>query len=215
MRRRLLFAAVLLAAPGAFADVGLINHLAGEAVYTNGRNTAPAKAFMTVRDGDRITLASGAQVSVVYFEGGRRESYTGPAMFTAGLRESTVQNGAQPQVSTLPSGVPQTISQAPELIQIARLGRSGGVASRAAGRDSRLTPQQHAEVRHARQTYEELRQSAAADDITPELYLYSVFQDHLLYQDMKVVVSEMARRQPENPDVAVLVDYVKVRTEAK
>jgi hypothetical protein len=209
-------AAALLAPPSAFAsDVGLINHLAGDVVYTSGNNTATAKAFMKVRDGDRIKLAAGAQVTVVYFEGGRQESYTGPAMFTAGPRESTVQHGAQPQVSTLPSGVPQTISQAPELIHIAKLGRSGRVALRAAARDRRLTPQQQAEIRQARQTYEELRQSAPADDITPELYLYSVLQDHLLYHDMKIVVSEMARRQPANPDVAVMVDYVKVRTAEK
>ena len=32
---------------------------------------------------------------------------------------------------------------------------------------------------------------------------------------MKVVVAEMARRQPANPDVAVMVDYVNVKTRAK
>lgn len=208
--------AALLAAASAFAsDVGLINHLAGDVSYTSGSNTAKAKAFMKVRDGDRINVAAGAQVRVVYFEGGRQESYMGPASFTAGARQGTVQSGAQPQVTMLPSGVPQKISQAPELIQIAKLGRSGGVAVRGAARDARLTPQQQAEVRQARQTYEQLRQSAPADDITPELYLYSVLQDHLLYNDMKVVVSEMQRRQPANPDVAVMVDYVRVKTQSK
>ena len=58
-----------------------------------------------------------------------------------------------------------------------------------------------------------LPESAAADDITPELYLYSVLQDHLLYDDMKVVVSDMQKRQPKNPDVAVMAEYVKVKTE--
>lgn len=208
--------AALLAAASAFAsDVGLINHLAGDVSYTSGSNTAKAKAFMKVRDGDRINVAARAQVRVVYFEGGRQESYMGPASFTAGARQGTVQSGAQPQVTMLPSGVPQKISQAPELIQIAKLGRSGGVAVRGAARDARLTPQQQAEVRQARQTYEQLRQSAPADDITPELYLYSVLQDHLLYNDMKVVVSEMQRRQPANPDVAVMVDYVRVKTQSK
>ena len=52
---------------------------------------------------------------------------------------------------------------------------------------------------------------AAEDDITPELYLYSVFQDHLLYADMKAVVAEMQRRQPANPDVAVMADYVRTK----
>ena len=209
------FAALLVAASALANDVGLINHLSGDVSYTSGSSTDKAKAFMKLREGDRLNVASGAQIRVVYFQGGRQETYAGPATFTAGTQQSTVQSGAQPQVSTLPSGVPQKISQTPELIQIAKLGRSGGVAVRDAPRNLRLTPQQQAEVRQARQTYEQLRTSAAADDITPELYLYSVLQDHLLYNDMKVVVSEMQRRQPANPDVAVMVDYVKVKTEAR
>lgn len=209
--------AAMLAAAGAFAadDVGLINHLAGDATYTSGKNTAKARPFMKVREGDRFSVAAGAQLRVVYFRGGRQESYTGPASFTTGAQQSALHSGAQPQVSTLPSGVPQKISQTPELIQIAKLGRSGGVAVRGSARDQRLTPQQQAEIRQARQTYEQLRQSAPSDDITAELYLYSVLQDHLLYNDMKVVVSEMQRRQPGNPDVAVMAEYVKVRTEAR
>jgi len=35
-----------------------------------------------------------------------------------------------------------------------------------------------------------MRQKAAAEDITPELYFYSVLQDHLLYDEMKTVTDE-------------------------
>jgi hypothetical protein len=176
-------------------DVGLIRHLTGDVSYLSG-TADKAKPFMMLREGERLNIARGAHLRWVYFQGGRQET------------------GAQPQVSTLPSGVPQKISQTPELVQIAKLGRSGGVAARGLTRDERLTPQQQAEVREARQTYEQLRQSAPADDITPELYLYSQLQDHLLFNDMKGVVSEMQRRQPGDPDVAVMVEYVKVKTEA-
>jgi len=212
-----IIAASLLFAAQAFAqsDVGLVNHLAGDVSFASGGKTAKAQAFMKVRDGDRFTVAQGAAIRVVYFQGGRQETYTGPAAFTAGAQQSTVQSGAQPQVTTLPSGVPQKISQTPELIQIARLGRSGGVAVRGAGGERRLTAQQQAEVRQAKDTYEKMRGTAAQDDITPEIYLYSVLQDHLLYNDMKPVVEEMARRQPNNTDVAELVAYVKVKTEQR
>jgi hypothetical protein len=212
---RSLSAAAALVAAGAFAadDVGLINHLTGDVSYTSGGATAKAKPYMKIREGDRISAPAGSVVRVVYFQGGRQESYNGPAAFTAGKQESSVQNGAQPQVSTLPSGVPQKIAQTPELVAIAKLGRSGGVAVRGIGDTKRLTPQQQAEVRQARQTYDQLRQTSASDDITPELYLYSVLQDHLLYNDMKQVVGEMQKRQPANPDVAVMAEYVKVKTE--
>jgi hypothetical protein len=216
--RGALAAAAVLLVGAAYAqqkDVGLINHLAGDVGYASGASSAKAKPFMKVRQGDRFAVPAGGQVRIVYFDGGRQESYSGPAAFTAGAQQSTVQSGAQPQVTTLPSGVPQKISQTPELIQIAKLGRSGGVAVRGANREQRLTPQQQAEVRQAKQTYQQLRQTAAADDITPELYLYSVLQDHLLYTEMKPVVEEMQRRQPGNADVAIMADYVKVKTEAK
>lgn len=207
----------LLAASQAFAqgDVGLVNQLSGDVSYVSGANNAKAQAFMKVREGDRFTVAAGATIRVVYFKGGRQELYTGPAAFTAGGQQSTVQSGAQPQVTTLPSGVPQKISQTPELIQIARLGRSGGVAVRGTGGERRLTAQQQAEIRQARETYQQMRASAAQDDIQPEFYLYAVLQDHLLYNDMKPVVEEMAKRQPGNPDVAELVAYVKAKTEPR
>jgi hypothetical protein len=216
--RSLAAAAALIIAGAALAqqkDVGLINHLSGDASYASGASTAKVQPFMKVRQGDRFNVSPGAQLRIVYFEGGRQESYAGPAVFIAGAQASTQVSGAQPQVTTLPSGVPQKISQTPELVQIARLGRSGGVAVRGTSREQRLTPQQQAEVRQAKQTYEQLRKTTAADDITPELYLYSVLQDHLLYAEMKPVVEEMQRRQPGNPDVAIMADYVKVKTGAQ
>jgi hypothetical protein len=210
-----LAAAALAVASPAYAagDVGLISQLSGEVSYSSGAQSIRVQAFMKVREGDKFTLPAGAQVRVVYFQGGRQESYSGPATFTAGTQQSSVQSGAQPQVTVLPSGVPQKISQTPELIQIAKLGRSGGITVRGMVREQRLTPQQQAEVRAAQDVYKEMRASAAADDITAELYLYSVLQDHLLYKDMKPVVAEMARRQPGNADVADLVAYVKAKSE--
>jgi hypothetical protein len=196
-------------------DAGLVNQLSGEVTYSSGAASARAQAFMKVREGDRFSVPAGAQVRVVYFQGGRQETFAGPASFSVGATASTVHSGAQPQVSVLPAGVPQKISQTPELIQIARLGRSGGVAVRGVEREQRLTPAQQAEVRQARDTYRTLRAGAAPDDITPELYLYSVLQDHLLYDDMKPVVEEMAKRQPQSADVAELRAYVKLKTESR
>lgn len=206
-------ALAVVSAAHAAGDVGLVNQVSGDVSYSSGAQNARAQAFMKVREGDKFTVPAGGQVRVVYFQGGRQESYAGPASFTAGTQQSAVHGGAQPQVTVLPSGVPQKISQTPELIQIAKLGRSGGVAVRGLVREQRLTPQQQAEVRSARDTYQQLRATAATDDITPEFYLYSVLQDHLLYGDMKAVVAEMARRQPGNADVAELVAYVKAKTE--
>jgi len=208
--------AALLAVFGAAIaadDVGVVNLLSGDVSYASGKSTSTANAYMKVREGDKFTLPAGAQLRIAYFKGGRQESFTGPATLTTGADKSTQQSGAQPQVSTLPSGVPQKIAMTADNLQIARLGRSGGVAVRGVEREAKLTPQQQTEVRQARQTYEQLRKAAPANDINPELYLYAVLQDYLLYNDMKVVVAEMQKRQPSNPDVAAMVEYVKVKTE--
>ena len=207
--------AVLAWASAALAadDVGLVNQLSGDVTYTSGGTSAKAKPFMKVREGDKFIVHAGAQLRIVYFQGGRQEAFTGPATLVAGAQASQQQTGPQAQVNTLPAGVPQKIAQTPELVQIARLGRSGGVAVRGAQQEQRLTPQAQAEVRQARQTYDQMRKTAAANDIVPEQYLYAVLQDHLLYEDMKPVVAEMQKRQPSNPDVAVMAEYVKAKTD--
>ncbi len=210
-----LFAAALAGGSGSAlaADVGVVNHLAGLATVTNGGNTARAQAYMNIHEGDRFEVPAGVVVKVAYFQGGRQESFEGPVSFTVGSLQSVVRRGSSPQVSVLPSGVPQKISQTPDLVQIAKLGTAA--TGQPTSREQRLTPQQQAELRQARAIYTKLRADTPGDDITPELYLYSVLQDHLLYGEMKSLVSEMGRRQPGNRDVAVLAEYVRLKTEPK
>jgi hypothetical protein len=217
--KNLIFAAALLwlaAAAAASDDVGLVNHLSGDASFVSGKaKPAKATAYMKVREGDRFTLAKNTQLRLVYFQGGRQESYTGPGRFTAGKQESSVQSGAKPQVTTLPSGVSQRIAQTPELMQIAKLGRAGGVAVRSGARPKPLTDEQQAEIKDARLTYQRLRETFPADDITPELYLFTVLEEHRQYDDLKPVVAEMQRRQPKNADVRAMADYVEAKSQGK
>ncbi|MBI2319291.1 MAG: hypothetical protein HYU75_20415, partial [Betaproteobacteria bacterium] len=146
-------AAVSFQALGQAADVGLVNMLTGDVSYQSA-DAAPAKTqvFMKVRQGDRFTLPAGAQVRVVYFDGGRQETWKGPGAFRAGSRQSEPSSGSPAEVTRLPATVPHRISQVPELIQIARLGRSGGVQVRGTAKAPRLTAEQQAEVASARDT---------------------------------------------------------------
>ena len=216
--KNLVFAAAILCAGAVSAsdDVGLVNHLTGDATFASGKaKPAKATAYMKVREGDRFTLAKGTQLRLVYFQGGRQESYTGPGRFTAGKQESSVQSGTKPQVTTLPSGVSQRIAQTPELMQIAKLGRAGGVAVRSGARPQPLTAEQESEIKDARATYQRLRETFPADDITPELYLFTVLEEHRQYEDMKPIVAEMQRRQPKNADVKAMAEYVEAKSPGK
>ena len=209
----MLGAVVSMPAWGQAADVGLINLLAGEVTYQSGGGVAKARAYMKVRQGDRFSVPEGAQVRLVYFKGGRQETWKGPSAFRAGDRASDATRGAPATVATLPTAVPKQISQIPELIQIAKLGRSGGVQVRGTGRAPRVIDAQQAEVALAKETYNKMRSQSADDDITPELYLYSVLQDYLMYEEMKPIVDEMVRRQPGNQDVQALAEYARTRAQ--
>lgn len=207
-------AALFVWAPLAMAaqDSAMVNYLSGDVSYSGGAGAAKAKLFMKVREGDRFTVPNGAQFGLVYFEGGRKETYTGPNVLVAGAKQSTVQSGAPAQVTSISTGATEKIAKTPELVQMAKLGRSGGVTVRGVERAPKLTAAQDADLRKAREDYRRMRAEAAADDITPELILYSTLHEFLLYAELKPVVDEMAKRQPGNPDVATLVEYVKART---
>lgn len=209
----LVFVGMALGAGAQTGDVGLVNQLSGDVAYTGqGGAQSKAQAFMKVRQGDRFTLPAGAQLRVVYFNGSRQETWKGPASFKAGAQQSEALSGQVAEAAQLPSGVAQKIAQVPNLVQIAKLGRSGGIAVRGGGKPGRLSADQQAEVSQAKTTYTQMRQKAPAEDITPELYYYSVLQDHLLYEEMKAVTDEMLKRQPNNPEAQELAAYVKSRT---
>ncbi len=203
-----------LPAPAGAADVGVVSHLAGLVTVTNGINTAKAQAYMNIREGDIFNVPEGVVVKVAYFQGGRQETFAGPTSFSIGAFQSIVRTGSYPLVTVLPFGVSQKISQTSDLVHIAKLSSAANVHP-ASARDQRLSPQQQAEVRQARQVYAKLRAETPGDDITPELYLYSVLQDHRLYGEMGGLVADMARRQPGNRDVGILADYIRLKTESK
>ena len=193
------------------AEVGLINQLAGEASYANAAGVQTrAQAFMRVRQGDRFVIAAGTVMSIVYFKGARQEKWQGPATLRAGIESSDLVSGKAPAVSKLPVAVPEKIARIPDLVQGARL---GGVSVRGFSnrRPPGTTPD---EVTQARATYKEWREQASADDVTPELYLLSVLQEHGYIDDLGPVGEEMLRRQPGNADIHELAQWAIRRANA-
>ncbi len=210
--RRWLVAMLAAAAGQAFAqaDVGLVNLVSGEVSFVPQSGPAgKAKPFMKVREGDRFEVAAGAQVRLVYFDGARQERWQGPASFRAAKMQGAPLSGKPADVSYLPASVPQRIARVPELMQNAKL---GGVQVRGVQRAPRRDAAGQAEaVSEARATYERLRKDLPADDVTAELFLYSVLNDYQLYDDMKAVVDEMLRKQPDSEDVKSLAAWVTSR----
>lgn len=201
---------MLLAAQAAaqLRDVGLVNLVSGEVRFTpvNGAS-APVKPFMRVREGDRFNLVLGAQLRVVFFEGARQERWFGPSSFRAARAQGEAISGAPTEITRLPAGVPQRIARIPELMQNAKL---GGIRVRGA---APLPVDKSAEtLAEARATYQEMKRALPPDDIAPELYYYAALEEHEKYGEMRAVVAEMQRKQPQSADVNALAEWVKKKT---
>lgn len=193
-------------------DVGLVNQLNGDVSYQSGSaSPAKASAFMKLRDGDKISVPEGGLVRVVYFDGGRQEIWKGPATFKAGAKQGEAFSG-KADISQVPGGVAPKLAQTSEVLQIAKLGRAGGVTVRGVRKElGSLPPAQQAEVAQAKKTYESWKAGAPADDITPEMYYYTVLQDYMLYDEMRAVVKTMQDKQPQSQVVSELMAWVSSR----
>src|SRR5579871_1327380 len=97
-------------------DVGLVNQLNGDVSYQAG-SAAPSKAtaFMKIREGDKVTVADGALVRVIYFDGGRQETWKGPASFKAGAKQADAITG-HADVSQVPGGASPKLAQTTEVL---------------------------------------------------------------------------------------------------
>lgn len=206
----LVAAAMGSAAFGQGADVALVNLISGDVTYVPQAGTSgKVLPFMKVRDGDRIHVAAGGQVRIVFFEGARQELWIGPGSFRAGKTAAEPISGKAAQTANLPAQVPQRMTRLPDIIQNAKLG--GAKVRGVPPRQPKPSLDQEASLAQARAAYEKLRQDMPADDITPELYLYAELYEFLAYEEMKAVVAEMRRKQPDNPDAKALDAWLESR----
>lgn len=199
----------MLAASGfaqAQGDVGLVNLVAGDVSFVpQAGQPGKVKAFMKVREGDRFDLPAGAQLRVVYFEGARQERWQGPSSFRALKLQGAPVKGTAAEVAQLPPAASARIAGVPELMQNAKLGGSQVRSARSA------RAVQKESVEEARTNYQALRKQLPADDITPELFLFSALNDYQRYEDMVPLVNEMRRKQPDSEDVKSLDAWLRAR----
>lgn len=194
--RRLVAVAVIafpMSGTAADKEAGMITQAQGSATYTTGQDKdKPVVAFMKLRVGDKLTLSKDAKLQLVYFENGRQETWTGAAKVVIGTSESQASDAANPpQLKKLPAIVLQQLSRAPGVVSDLK-SRSGMILVRS-------LPM--VELRKLDENYTALRKEAAEDDVTPELYMLAGLHELKLYRDMKPVLEEMRRRQPNNPEV--------------
>ncbi len=162
-------------------------------------------------------------MQLVYFLGGRQETWKGPATFTVGDSQSQPegQGGlhAQPGVVVLPAGTTQGVRRLPMLLRRAGLSRPGAAQVRgdveASPSSMPLTREEKAEIAGARETYHSIRKQTDPADITPELYLLGVLTDYEQYSEMEEVIREVLKRQPDNEIMKRLMEWVLAQSSGK
>ncbi len=157
---RIILAAILLASAGAWADVAMLTQVSGDvSIVAEGAKRA-AVPFLKLATGDRLVIANGARVQMVYFGNGRQEVWKGGAQIDVGGLES--KGNGKPEVTQLPTLVVNQLAKTPAAGQ---QGKTGMIRTR------NLPNPDAAE--HLEKQYKELKAGSSAEDTTPEIFLLS------------------------------------------
>lgn len=183
-------------------EAAIVNQVSGEVTYAaSGSPAARMQAFQRVRHGDRIALAAEGTLTLSYLASGHREAWVGPSIFVATSTGGELLKGSAPAVTQLPVRAKEKISRVPELIQMSR---AGGVTIRAANRVQLPAGERNKQVSEAFVVYESLKKQTPPEDITADLFLYSVFEELSLYDDLQAVAKDLLERQPQNVELQSL-----------
>lgn len=191
--KRLLMTLALLALPfgtALAAEVALVTRVSGAAVLVDGTAEAPLQAFVKLRDTDAVRLAADARVQLVYFNGGREESWQGAVRLKVGATASSADGGAAPSVRLLPAILVKQLARTP--------GPDGNVRSGMVRMRSMPTG---GTIESVEKQYQELRAQASGDDRNPELYLLSGYFELREFDKLNGLLDRLTRAAPGDGEV--------------
>lgn len=201
--RRILWGTFLawfsMAAWGA-AEVGLVTAVAGGVKLQDEKKAeSDLKSFIKLRPGDRLKMDGAARLQLVYFDGGRQETWQGAGQLEVGAKSSSVvQGGLQPEVKALPPILVKQLSKTPSTDGNVK---AGMIRMRSMPSGNNLESVE----RH----YAELKKQADAADRNPELYLLSGYFELREYDKLDALLREMDQKSPGDPEVKTLASLYK------
>lgn len=194
----LLMVSLSFAVRAANVDVALVTALEGGVARVAESAPLPVQNFVKLKQGDVLSLEKGARLQIVYFDGGRQETWTGAGRLEVAANESRATGLAAPQVRQLPAVLVKQIARTPALDVHGR----GGVTRLR----SIATPDAIARVEA---TYEKLRSEAAPDDLNPEFYRLSGLFEMRELDRVEQIIGEMQKERGRNPQAGLLVSLYK------
>ncbi len=177
-------------------DVGMLTKSQGGVVFSSDKDSGkPAVAFTKVRVGDKLKLSQDAHLQLVYFDGGRQETWQGAGQLEVGATESK-SSTLKPEVKQLPLMLVKQLVRTPSPDIKSR---TGMVLVRAMA-----TPEK---IKSLEDNYAAMRKDISADDFTPELYLLSGLFELKQLQKIREVLADIAAKHPNNDDAKAVVEH--------
>lgn len=180
--------------PAWAAEVALVMSVQGRVVRLAEAAQVPVEAFVKLKQGDRLSLERGSRLQVVYFENGRRETWSGPGRLEMGVREGTPGGLPDPEIRFLPLVMAKQLARTPTLDSQGR----GGVTR------LRSVPAQDA-LGKLRNTYQDLKGRAEPNDLGPEMYLLSGLFELRELDEVESLLGDLQQVQAKTPEAALLI----------
>lgn len=189
----------------AAADVALVTAINGSVSRVIEKGTQPMQSFVKVKEGDVLSLDKGARLQLVYFDGGRQETWNGAGKLEVAKAESKATGLAAPEVKKLPDVMVRQIARTPALDTH---GRGGVTRLRAIA-----TPEKAAKIE---EIYAKLKAEAKADDLNPEFYRLSGFFEIRDLDRVEAILADLQKQRGSDPQVKHLVSlYQKALKDAR
>ena len=178
------------------AEVGLVTAVSGSVKLQEEKSAASElKPFVKVREGDRLTLEGASRLQVVYFEGGRQETWLGAGALEVGNASSKAVKGTfQPEIKTLPAILVKQLSKTPS---------PDGNVKTGMIRLRSIPP--HDRLETVEKSYTDMRNQADAGDFSPELYLLASYFEMREFDKLEALLGRLNEKTSENPDMKDLI----------
>ena len=224
------FIAILLMSSSAVSGdtstgAAIVVQIEGKVTYQDKTRKKPpsiVQAFMKIYLGDRLVLSKESQITLLYLTNGLREKWQTNSTKRiviiiekgGGQVEGENKLAIKPKLDKLPNHVIEPIEETALPFPNERIKR-GGVKNVRSGESDKdksefvpieLTKEELSEIDEARKTYVDLKKRLGANDITPELYILSVYAEYEQYIDMHKIFKELLKKNSTNP---VLIKWME------
>lgn len=186
---------MILSAAASAVEVGLVTAVAGGVRLQEEKAAASElKPFIKLREGDRLTLQGNSRLQVVFFDGGRQETWQGAGALEVGTASSkAVSGGVKPEVRTLPAILVKQLSKTPSPDGSVKTGMIRMRSMSAVGT-----------LESVEKNYADLRQQTGAADRSPELYLLASYLELREFGKLEGLLGQLREKNPGDAQIAAL-----------